>query len=94
MATSTVYVPIGNAPAKVAGWQKQGARIAYLTSRTDLAEVDQITRLLRTHGFPSGDLYYRKMDEQYKQHGAFSWCELLTTDVKAAKTLDGAVPLR
>ena len=26
------------------------------------------------------------MDEQYKQHGAFSWCELLTTDVKAAKT--------
>ena len=26
------------------------------------------------------------MDEQYKQHGAFSWSELLTTDVKAAKT--------
>lgn len=26
------------------------------------------------------------MDEQYKQHGAFSWCELQTTDVGAAKT--------
>ena len=25
------------------------------------------------------------MDEQFKQHGAFSWCELLTTDVDAAK---------
>lgn len=25
------------------------------------------------------------MDEQYKIHGAFSWCELLTTDVNAAK---------
>ncbi len=25
------------------------------------------------------------MDEQYKQHGAFSWCELMTTDVDAAK---------
>lgn len=26
------------------------------------------------------------MDEQYKQHGAFSWSELQTTDVGAAKT--------
>jgi len=25
------------------------------------------------------------MDEQFKQHGAFSWCELLTSDVAAAK---------
>ena len=25
------------------------------------------------------------MDEQFKQHGAFSWCELMTTDVDAAK---------
>ena len=25
------------------------------------------------------------MDEQYKHHGAFSWCELMTTDVEAAK---------
>lgn len=26
------------------------------------------------------------MDEQYKQHGAFSWCELITPDVAGAKT--------
>lgn len=25
------------------------------------------------------------MNEQFKQHGAFSWCELMTTDVEAAK---------
>lgn len=25
------------------------------------------------------------MDEQFKQHGAFSWCELMTSDVEAAK---------
>lgn len=25
------------------------------------------------------------MDEQFKQHGAFSWCELMTTDVEKAK---------
>jgi uncharacterized protein len=25
------------------------------------------------------------MDEQFRQHGAFSWCELITTDVEAAK---------
>jgi predicted enzyme related to lactoylglutathione lyase len=27
----------------------------------------------------------KTMDEQFKQHGAFSWCELMTTDVEAAK---------
>lgn len=26
------------------------------------------------------------MDEQFKQHGAFSWCELVTTDAEAAKS--------
>ncbi|HMK43350.1 MAG TPA: VOC family protein [Dissulfurispiraceae bacterium] len=26
------------------------------------------------------------MDERFKQHGAFSWSELLTTDVEAAKS--------
>ena len=25
------------------------------------------------------------MEEQFTQHGAFSWCELMTTDVNAAK---------
>lgn len=25
------------------------------------------------------------MDEQFKQNGAFSWCELMTTDVEKAK---------
>lgn len=25
------------------------------------------------------------MDQQFKQHGAFSWCELMTTDAKKAK---------
>jgi len=25
------------------------------------------------------------MEEHYKQHGAFSWCELMTSDVEAAK---------
>ena len=25
------------------------------------------------------------MDEQFKQHGAFSWCDLMTTDVEKAK---------
>lgn len=26
------------------------------------------------------------MNEPFKQHGAFSWCELMTTDVNAAKS--------
>jgi uncharacterized protein len=28
----------------------------------------------------------KTMDGQFKQHGAFSWCELITTDVDAAKS--------
>jgi len=30
------------------------------------------------------------MDGSFKQHGAFSWCELMTTDVDAAKTFYSA----
>jgi len=26
------------------------------------------------------------MEEQYRQHGAFSWCELMTTDLESAKS--------
>lgn len=29
------------------------------------------------------------MDSRFKQSGAFSWCELMTTDVAAAKTFYG-----
>jgi uncharacterized protein len=29
------------------------------------------------------------MDTKYQQHGAFSWCELLTTDAEAAKHFYG-----
>jgi hypothetical protein len=29
------------------------------------------------------------MNESFKQHGAFSWCELMTSDVAAAKTFYG-----
>jgi predicted enzyme related to lactoylglutathione lyase len=33
----------------------------------------------------NSDLGDMTMDEQFKQHGAFSWCELMTTDVETAK---------
>lgn len=29
------------------------------------------------------------MDDKYKLHGAFSWCELMTTDVASARTFYG-----
>lgn len=31
------------------------------------------------------------MEEQYKQQGAFSWCELMTTDVSAATEFYGTL---
>jgi predicted enzyme related to lactoylglutathione lyase len=38
--------------------------------------------------FQPGKTYFLKeiaMDDQFQQHGAFSWSELLTTDIAAAK---------
>ena len=59
-------VPIGNCVHKIDGWKKQGATIAYLTSRRTPEEVEAIRRVLSKFSFPEGELYFRRTDEEYK----------------------------
>ena len=58
------YVPIGGAVTKLEIWQKQGAEILYLTSRTESGEVQSIESVLRKYEFP-GHLLFCRAGEQY-----------------------------
>ncbi|MHA2368546.1 MAG: hypothetical protein ACXADX_06995 [Candidatus Hodarchaeales archaeon] len=60
------YVPIGDAPRKLQLWKEQGAEILYLTSRTSKPEIDAIQLVLEKHGFPKGELCFRRQGEKYK----------------------------
>jgi len=60
------YVPIGNSVEKLQKWKSQGAKILYLTSRVKAKEVEDINSVLKTHGFPEGQLLFRQKGEEYK----------------------------
>lgn len=60
------YVPIGDSPRKLQGWEKQGAEILYLTSRTVKSEIAAIQLVLEKYGFPKGVLCFRRQGERYK----------------------------
>jgi hypothetical protein len=60
------HVPIGTAVQKLDAWKRQGAEIAYLTSRTQPDQVEAIRTVLERSGFPKGELVYRRAGEQYK----------------------------
>ncbi|MFH0905292.1 MAG: hypothetical protein V1826_01040 [bacterium] len=59
------YIPIGNAPAKVAEWQANGYEICYLTSRRKPEEIADIQGVLDRYNFPEAPLYYRQGEETY-----------------------------
>ncbi len=60
------YIPVGNAVKKLKIWKKQGAEILYLTSRRKPYEIEHIKNVLKKHGFPDGQLFFRQKDEEYK----------------------------
>ncbi len=59
------YIPVGNAAKKLQAWKRQGAEIFYLTSRTKLEEVEEIKKVLERHGFPEGQLLFKRESEEY-----------------------------
>jgi len=61
----TTYIPIGSAVEKLTQWEKQGAEICYLTSRTTPDELAAINNVLHRHRFPSGRLFHRLREEHY-----------------------------
>ena len=60
------YVPVGNAAKKLCEWQEQGADISYFTFRTAAKDIEQDKSVLRRHGFPDGEVFYRRDGQQYK----------------------------
>jgi hypothetical protein len=59
------YVPVDNAVRKLQAWQQQGAEIVYLSSHKRVEDVEIDRAVLRNHSFPSGQVLFRGMDEQY-----------------------------
>lgn len=60
------YVPVGEAVQKLTQWQEDGAEILYLTSRQKPDEIEQVQGVLRKHGFPDGQLLFRRQGQEYK----------------------------
>src|SRR3989338_7903536 len=54
------YIPIGNAVMKLRRWERQGARIFYLSSHENLAGVGKDKYVLQKFKFPTGGMFYRK----------------------------------
>lgn len=59
------HVPTKGAVEKIRTWRKAGAKIAYLTSRTEQREITQIRFVLRKFDFSRGRLFFRKKGEHY-----------------------------
>lgn len=59
------YIPIGNAVEKLRGWQRQGAEIAYLSSRRGKEKIEIDRGVLQRFGFPKGEILFRKIGEKY-----------------------------
>ncbi len=59
-------VPAGNAVEKLQAWQRQGAKIMYLTSRRRPGEIEDIRYVLGKFGFPQGELFFRQKGEAYQ----------------------------
>ncbi len=60
------YLPVGGAVDKLQTWKRQGAKIAYLTSRTKPKEIDDIRNVLKRYDFPRGELFFRQEGERYE----------------------------
>lgn len=61
----TKYIPIKNCVSKIRNWEKQGADISYLTSRTKKKDVEKIRGILIANNFPGKYLYFREGKQRY-----------------------------
>ena len=67
VADFSSYVPTEEAVSKLRNWASQGARITYLSSHRKPSLVDLDAAVLRTHGFPEGELRHRGASGTYAQ---------------------------
>jgi hypothetical protein len=65
VADYAAYVPVGEAVAKLAQWQRQGAQICYLSSHRKPEDVAKDAAVLERFGFPAGEVLFRQPGESY-----------------------------
>lgn len=59
------YVPVGHAVEKLKGWVSQGATVAYLSSHQNAEDVEADRKVLITHSFPEGRIFFREAQQNY-----------------------------
>jgi hypothetical protein len=59
------YVPVGEAVAKLARWQREGAQICYLSSHRKPEDVAKDAAVLERFDFPAGEVLFRQPGESY-----------------------------
>lgn len=74
------YIPVKNAVVKLKIWEKQGAKILYLTSRRRFDEVKNVKDTLKKYNFPKGKLYFRKGNQEYKNVAEYVVPDILIED--------------
>jgi hypothetical protein len=60
------YIPVGNAAMKLREWKGQGAIVCYLSSHRSAKDVETDKSVLKKHGFPDGQIFFRRNREEYK----------------------------
>jgi len=59
------YIPVDNVVRKLHAWRQQGAEIVYLSSHTRGEDVAKDKVILRSYGFPDGQVFYRRSGKHY-----------------------------
>jgi hypothetical protein len=74
------YVPVGNVVRKLQTWRRQGAEILYLGSHRRVEDVEKDKIVLRKHGFPEGQIFFRQGGERYSDIAESVFPDILIED--------------
>jgi hypothetical protein len=80
VADYAAYVPVGDAVAKLAHWQRQGADICYLSSHRKPEHVAKDAAVLARFGFPAGEVLFRHPGESYAAVARMAMPDVLIED--------------
>jgi hypothetical protein len=74
------YVPVGDVVRKLQTWKEQGAEIVYLSSHRQAEDIEKDKQVLRVHGFPEGQVFFRSSGEEYKDVAERALPDILIED--------------
>ena len=59
------YIPVGKSNKKIKKWNEEGAKIIYLSSHQNGADVQKDIKVLTKYNFPDAPVLYRRGKETY-----------------------------